>query len=520
MEIDDALESAKSLGNTQIVILVATVLMNIETALTMLGNVFLAKNPPYHCSNHSGFSLNESVPFVEGAYATCLEYSNPGVSNETRECSSWEFDTDISGKSIVSEWSLVCDKDVLPRISQALVLAGFAFGSILGGPVADKYGRRPSILLSLVIFNIVGLSVSFVQNYLTFIILRFMMATIFKAVRIPIMNLLFESLVPRHRPVAGLIPSSMVSGGLMIMAGIAYLVRDWRYLNAVLMIPTLIIMVFSWFIPESVRWLLSQNKQEEAEQTMQQLASFNNVKDFPSPALSLPAENTNDVSSSDKESNEGSNLRTLLQLFKQPTWTVTAILSFNWFGTTRTLLSAFLSSSGAMLGIIIRYYALDETSLTSKILLTCLAIFGRFVMSFALLACILLMSDLFPTTMRNSGTAIVHLIGNMGSFASPLVLYLNKYFRHFALIVMVCFCLVSAGISLILPDTVGTTQPKTPADLQKCLITTRETTAKCRENNKGKKMTKPADGIRLTGYVDHGIGLQARDTTSKTNLVI
>lgn len=25
---------------------------------------------------------------------------------------------------------------------------------------------------------------------------------------------------------------------------------------------------------------------------------------------------------------------------------------------------------------------------------------------------------------RNSGTAIVHLIGNMGSFASPLVLYL------------------------------------------------------------------------------------------------
>lgn len=106
MEIDDALESAKSLGNTQIVILVATVLMNIETALTMLGNVFLAKNPPYHCSNHSGFSLNESVPFVEGAYATCLEYSNPGVSNETRECSSWEFDTDISGKSIVSEVSI------------------------------------------------------------------------------------------------------------------------------------------------------------------------------------------------------------------------------------------------------------------------------------------------------------------------------------------------------------------------------------------------------------------------------
>lgn len=84
---------------------------------------------------------------------------------------------------------------------------------------------------------------------------------------------------------------------------------------------------------------------------------------------------------------------------------------------------------------------------------------------------------------------------------------------------MVCFCLVSAGISLILPDTVGTTQPKTPADLQKMFDNNKRNNNKCRENNKGKKVTKPADGIRLTGYVDHGIGLQARDTTSKTNLV-
>lgn len=67
-----------------------------------------------------------------------------------------------------------------------------------------------------------------------------------KAVRIPIMNLLFETLIPRHRPIAGLIPSCMVSGGLMLMAAVAYFVRDWRYLNAVLMIPTLIIMLFSW----------------------------------------------------------------------------------------------------------------------------------------------------------------------------------------------------------------------------------------------------------------------------------
>lgn len=108
MNVDEALEMANPLGNTQVVIIIATVLMNIQTALTMLGNVFLAKEPPFHCANHSGFSLEESVPFTDDTYSSCQEYAYPGTANnETRSCTSWVFYTEVSGKSIISEVSLI-----------------------------------------------------------------------------------------------------------------------------------------------------------------------------------------------------------------------------------------------------------------------------------------------------------------------------------------------------------------------------------------------------------------------------
>lgn len=74
----------------------------------------------------------------------------------------------------------MCYKDYLPRVGQSLMLAGFAVGSVLGGPVADKYGKKPTLLVSLVVMNILGLSVSVSQGFLTYGLLRFLIGSVFK----------------------------------------------------------------------------------------------------------------------------------------------------------------------------------------------------------------------------------------------------------------------------------------------------------------------------------------------------
>lgn len=106
MNVDQALEESRPLGRSQMVVLLAAVLMNIQTAFTMLSNVFLAKNVPYHCVNQSGYSLEENVTDEDGDFSPCLAYSYPGSEdNETTACTRWEFDTSVAGKSIVSEVS-------------------------------------------------------------------------------------------------------------------------------------------------------------------------------------------------------------------------------------------------------------------------------------------------------------------------------------------------------------------------------------------------------------------------------
>lgn len=83
---------------------------------------------------------------------------------------------------------------------------------------------------------------------------------------------------------------------------------------------------------------------------------------------------------------------------------------------------------------------------------------------------------------------------------------------------MVCFCLVSAFISLMLPETVGTTQPETPSDLQKLFDNHRIFTCLSKGKRRPAKKSQQLQQVRLTGITRLGTDDET-SATSKTNLV-
>lgn len=71
-------------------------------------------------------------------------------------CTAWEFDMSLIGKTIVSEWNIVCDRHSLESIVEACFLAGAGLGSVSSGWISDRYGRRNTLMIFASIQFVVG----------------------------------------------------------------------------------------------------------------------------------------------------------------------------------------------------------------------------------------------------------------------------------------------------------------------------------------------------------------------------
>lgn len=52
------------------------------------------------------------------------DYLTNSTDFELIKCDSWEFDMSLIGKTIVSEWNLVCDRGFLASVVESCFLAG------------------------------------------------------------------------------------------------------------------------------------------------------------------------------------------------------------------------------------------------------------------------------------------------------------------------------------------------------------------------------------------------------------
>lgn len=61
-------------------------------------------------------------------------------------CTSWEFDMTLIGKTIVSDWGLLCDRAYLTSVIESCFLAGAGLGSVTSGWISDQYGRKHTLM--------------------------------------------------------------------------------------------------------------------------------------------------------------------------------------------------------------------------------------------------------------------------------------------------------------------------------------------------------------------------------------
>lgn len=475
-------------------------------ALVYFTQFFIIMVPTHYCKPnevYNGTRLSKALGDANSINKQCEMYVisefNESTSNVTVDANvtgclyGWHYDYGDLYPTIATEMDWVCDNDQLPYQSQTIFYIGTSIGCIIFGLIADRYGRRPSIILSYIIACVAGIATAFTQSFIGFNVLRFFVgATIIPLSEDPYV-LSLEYIGVKKRTIVIILWSMGYIIFSAICPWIAYALHDWRLLCILTSVPLAIIPILGKFIPESASWLLTRGRKKEAIKLLKTVARINQ-KEYPEEF---------DVTCCDNAVDETDLNANALDLFRTPRIRKTFIvLAITWFIVyccyhtntqnasnlgTSTYDSFTYSALVEIPALIIILFGIDWLGRRWPVVFSALAasVAGFVIMilpkdatntylSFALIQRVTLATiyniimqysaELLPTVVRGRGLAFLRFMGTLGLYLSPSIVYLSLKEPGLPLVVSGALLFVVAVISLTLPETLHQHLPHTIAE--------------------------------------------------------
>jgi MFS family permease len=174
-------------------------------------------------------------------------------------------------------------------------LIGIMFGSLIGGRLADKFGRRRLFMLTLLWYCLFTLLTATSPTLQVLYVFRFLTALGVGA-EYPVINAAIMEFMPvrvRGKASAGVMnfwPLGAIISGLVawVLLNVFALPNtvNWRYGFAIGGILALLVLYFRRRLPESPRWLVSQGRVQEAEAIVSRLELASGIDpDAPPPVV-------------------------------------------------------------------------------------------------------------------------------------------------------------------------------------------------------------------------------------------
>ena len=160
------------------------------------------------------------------------------------------------------------------------LLVGAVLGAISGGPLSDRFGRRPAALLAAVIFGLGALAVAFAPS-VAFIVFGRLLLGIGVGLASMIVPLYIAELAPASRRGALVsLNQLMITIGILLsyIVGVMFApIEGWRWMFGVALIPALVLLIGMFMLPESPRWLFNKGQLEKARAVLSRSRSQEEV---------------------------------------------------------------------------------------------------------------------------------------------------------------------------------------------------------------------------------------------------
>ncbi|XP_011302376.1 organic cation transporter protein [Fopius arisanus] len=516
---DELLSALDKLGDgSKFLWLVFTLTLTptVFNGLQSMSYVFTTEIPPYWCTVPELVSANwtsEEIRRISSA-GECIMYNydykylarlgyeeavkyvedlseRPGSSS----CSSFIFG-DVGRSTVVQEWDLVCTR----AADRANTFMAFSLGKLMGsgifGVYADKSGRRRTFIIGIILQILSGPASALVPWFWGYMGLRWITGLSSAAVGYSSLTILTEVSGSRHRQWLGIAFNAGYPIGTAILAGLAYQFRDWRNLQMAISLGSLLLIIHACLMPESPRWLITQNRREEARKIIEKY--YGPVPTTPVP-MSMSSDQRNNkqngIHEEKKENFIQRNMKSLRILFSNSELRKRLIIMYlSWLTSSLSYYAIALNADNFtdnhyLYVLIMGFTEIPAYIIPSIILMflgrraagsllyilgaVCLlcilaipqdltgaimgvALTGRFTLSAVYGIVILYTSELFPTVARNSAVGTSCVMAHVGTIIAPYVSDLLGSVAWWApSTICGSLALVSGILCLGLPETRG-----------------------------------------------------------------
>ena len=517
-------------GLGQWIIVLAIFPMGFASGVAALIHMFAAFEPRHRCyvpqCDTEGVHMTNSTTFlpkwtsfaipnnseedemlrVDESYDSCSMFAPIGASctpeafntSDIIECDSFVYENVPFTETLTTQYDLVCSGETKRRLLSTFMMLGFLIGSLAGGKMADKYGRRRVIFAGVTIIVPIQIFAGYCQDYWSYAALRLIVCSAGPLVWVASHSLTLELVGTSKRQVMVLVKDFFFPLANILITGLAYLNRHWTNLHICTGLISIIAWLSFFIVPESARWLVLNGDKEKAAENLCAIAKRNGktLSNEDKREIDTVLENIQSKSNKDDSKKQ----LNPVDMFRGSYLKTTAIMLFNWV-TVCVASYTFLLNSTKLYGDFFINFILanvgGDIPGTFVLMLTLTYFSRKFNMFYCNLvigaACIvtglipkdyniaiiifyligkcfsgigfllvwLVTAELYPTNLRGQAVGVCSMVSRIFGMVTPFVAKLSVFWKPLPMVLIGSLSLICAILVYFLPDTKNESLPQT-----------------------------------------------------------